>query len=105
MARVLAVPAMRRRSGEGATMTGKCAACRSTFDLADLLLVVDRESGATIYVCRPRSEARCFRSAVGPAYLETITLAVPEPPLLPHVEHLAPVPQRPTAQDTRRPAP
>jgi hypothetical protein len=71
-------------------MTGKCAACRSTFDLADLLLVVDRESGATIYVCRPQSEGRCFRSAVGPAYLETIALAVPEPPPLPR-----PVSERP----------
>ncbi len=61
----------------------RCAACRTTRDLAELLRVT--ETGGlrrSKYVCRPSVDPGCFAS-IGPRSGEVIELAVWEPPLLP----------------------
>ena len=75
-----------------------CCACGTTRDLHDLLRC--SETGGlhrSKFVCRPSVDGRCFRVMVGRRDLERIETALPEQPLLPHVEHLAPVP-RPVGQ-------
>jgi hypothetical protein len=84
-----------------------CCACGTPRDLHDLLRV--SETGGlhrSKFVCRPNVDPRCFRIMVGRRDLETITTALPEPPLLPHplparpalvprpVERLAPAPAK-----------
>jgi hypothetical protein len=48
-------------------MTGVCVHCRVTRDLAEMIRVtpVDR-SQRPFLVCKPRDDAYCFRSKVGP---------------------------------------
>jgi len=85
-------------------MTERCCACGTTRDLRDLLRV--SETGGlhrSKFVCRPNVDGRCFRVMVGRRDLERIETALPEPPLLPHVEHLAPVP-RPVVRPASAPA-
>ena len=68
-----------------------CWSCGTPRDLRDLLRCSETGGlGRSRFVCRPSVNGRCFGS-VGRRDLETIALAVP--PLLPHVEHLAPVPR------------
>ena len=78
-----------------------CWSCGTPRDLRDLLRC--SETGGlhrSRFLCRPSVDGRCFGS-VGRRDLETIALA--EPPLLPHVEHLAPVP-RPVVRPASAPA-
>ena len=68
-----------------------CWSCGTPRDLRDLLRCSETAGlRRSRFVCRPSVNGRCFGS-VDRRDLETIALAVP--PLLPHVEHLAPVPR------------
>ena len=67
-----------------------CWSCGTPRDLRDLLRC--SETGGlhrSRFLCRPSVDGRCFGS-VGRRDLETIALALPEPPLLPR-----PLPERP----------
>jgi len=78
------------------TPTTTCCACFTTRDLRDLLEIRDRHDRdrAPWYACRPSipgPRADCVPLASGSAADYAITSH--EPPLLPHVEYLAPVPR------------
>jgi hypothetical protein len=107
MAGILPVPGVRRRDREGAAMTTPspihCWSCGTPRDLRDLLRCSETGgSRRSRFVCRPSVDGRCFGS-VGRRDLERIETALPEPPLLAHVERPALAP-RPVVRPAPAPA-
>lgn len=69
-----------------APTVGTCRWCHRTRPLTELLIVTQRARPETrsTFVCRPSvyrapRDPECFAASVGPAFVETISLASPAP--------------------------